>query len=241
MKHLRNRQVALAMLALAVLAPVAAPTAWAETAQPVQQIPVAIAVTIAEAVIAVPASVPVMIYVAITASETIAVPVPIPICEVTVIAVPVAIVRAHFARLLPKQGAPDLRVAPAVGRSEIAIERQVHPAEPVLDRDPGPLRPARTVVDRDEVEAQHVAAAIEIARVEQQRALAVVDARLRAGRQHEAAQQRRDTLRVDREFERGGGLVDRPVGFAALQLEQLVGIDRSYRSRPLPKPRSRRR
>ena len=77
-----------------------------------------------------------------------------------------------------------------------------------------------------EVEAQHVAAAVEIARVEQQRALAVVDARLRARRQHQAAQQRRDAFRIDREFERRERLVDRAVALAGLQFEQLVGIDR---------------
>ena len=44
MKHLRYRQVALAMLALAVLAPAGALIARAETAQPAQQIPVSIAV-----------------------------------------------------------------------------------------------------------------------------------------------------------------------------------------------------
>src|SRR5690349_3784260 len=44
MKHFRYRQVALAMMAFSVLAPVAVPAARADTAQPVQQIPVSIAV-----------------------------------------------------------------------------------------------------------------------------------------------------------------------------------------------------
>ena len=44
MKHLRYRQVALAMMALAVLAPAAAPAVRADTTQPAQQIPVSIAV-----------------------------------------------------------------------------------------------------------------------------------------------------------------------------------------------------
>ena len=72
---------------------------------------------------------------------------------------------------------------------------------------------------------QYIAAAIEIAAVEQKHALAIVDARLRAGRQHEAAQQRRDALRVDREVEAGERFVRRPVAFAGLQFEQLVGVD----------------
>ena len=51
--------------------------------------------------------------------------------------------------------------------------------------------------ERRQVEAQDVAARIEPARIEEQRALAVVDARARARRRDEAAQQRRDALRVD--------------------------------------------
>jgi len=120
----------------------------------------------------------------------------------------------------------SLRIASAVGRPEIAVGRQIAAPEPVLDRDPGALHAGRPVVGRIEIEAQHVAAAIEIAAVEQQHAFAIVDARLRAGRQHEAAQQRRDALGIDREIETGERLVRRSIALAGLQFEQLVGIDR---------------
>ena len=56
-------------------------------------------------------------------------------------------------------------------------------------------------------------------------AVAVVDARARLGRRDQAAQHRRDALRIDREFERRQRLVRRAVALAGLQLEQLVGID----------------
>ena len=55
--------------------------------------------------------------------------------------------------------------------------------------------------------------------------MAVVDARARLGRRDQAAQHRRHALRIDREFEAGQALVDRPVVLARLQLEQAVAVD----------------
>src|SRR4029077_9821265 len=103
-----------------------------------------------------------------------------------------ALVGAYRARLLSGERLHNLRVTLAVGRPEVAVDRIARTPEPILDGDPGALQARRPVVGRNDIEAQHVAAAVKVARVDLQRAVAVVDARLRARRLHEAAQHRRD-------------------------------------------------
>ena len=137
-----------------------------------------------------------------------------------------ALVDAHRARLLAGQRLHHFRIALAVLRAEVAIARIVRAAEPGLDRDPGALQPRRPVVRRNQVEAQNVAAAVKIARVDLQRAVAVVNAGLRAGRLDEAAQDRRDALEIDGKFKTGERFVLRTIAVAGLQLDQLLGIDR---------------
>jgi hypothetical protein len=153
-----------------------------------------------------------------------------------------ALVGAHGTGLLSGECLHDFRVTLAVGRPEVAVQRIAATPEPILDGDPCALEARRPVVGRNDVEAQYVAAAVKVARVDLQRAVAVIDAGLRARRLHEAAQHRRDALQIDREFERGERLVLRPVALAGLQFEQLVGIDGDRvgldRSR---RPRSRSR
>ena len=98
--------------------------------------------------------------------------------------------------------------------------------EALADAVPGPLDEGIVLVaDRRKVEAQDVAARIERARIEQQAALAVVDARPSARRRHEAAQQRRDPFRVDRELDRRQRVLAQSRGLAGLHLQELVGID----------------
>ena len=90
---------------------------------------------------------------------------------------------------------------------------------------PAPLDEGELLVrNRRQVHAQDVAARIEGAGIEQQRALAVVDARAGLGRRHQPPQQRRDPLRIDREFEAKACLRE-PRRVSRLHLEQLVGID----------------
>ena len=126
----------------------------------------------------------------------------------------------------PPSACCDLLIALAVLRSELLVERQVAAPEPAAHGDEGALDQAGLLgIRRRQVETQHVAAAIEIAAVEDQHAVAVVNARARLGRRHQAAQHRRHPLRVDREFDAGLRLVGRPVAFARLQFEQPFGID----------------
>ncbi len=63
---------------------------------------------------------------------------------------------------------------------------------------------------------------VEAARVDEERTVPVIDSGAQVGRRHETAQNRRDALRIEREFERR-----RIVGrqFAGLQLQQLLRVD----------------
>ena len=154
-----------------------------------------------------------------------------------------AVVDPHHAGVQPVERLLDLRIALAVLRAELLVERQVAAAEPAADGDEGALHEAGLFgVRRRQVETQHVAAAVEIAAVEDQHAVAVVDARARLGRRHQPAQHRRHPLRIDREFDAGQRVVGRPVAFAGLQFQQPVGIDGDgSRFPPWRTPRSRRR
>ena len=126
----------------------------------------------------------------------------------------------------PLSACVDFRIALAVFGAELLVERQIAAAEPAAHGDEAALHQARLFgIRRRQVEAQHVAAAVEIAAVEDQHAVAVVDARARLGRRHQAAQHRRDALGIDGEFDAGQGVVGGAVAFAGLQFQQAVGID----------------
>jgi hypothetical protein len=132
----------------------------------------------------------------------------------------------HHAGMQSAQRLLDLRIALAVLRPEFLVKRQVATPEPAAHGDKGALHQAGLLgVRRRQVETQHVAAAVEIAAVEDQHTVAVIDARARLGRRHQATQHRRHTLRVDGEFDAGLALVGGPVTFAGLQLQQPLGID----------------
>ncbi len=138
-----------------------------------------------------------------------------------------AVVDAHHAGVLSGERLRDLRIAGAVLRPELPVERQIAASEPGPDRDPGTLEKSRPLgIDRRQVEAHHVAAPVEIAAVEQQHAFAVVDARARLGRRHQPAQHRRHPLGIDREFDGREPVVGRPVALARVQLHQPFGRDR---------------
>ena len=78
-------------------------------------------------------------------------------------------------------------------------------------------------VRRRQVEPQHLAGNVEVAAVEDEIAVAIVDAGARLGRRDQAAQHRRDALRIDRELEPGDAFV--AVVLARLQFEQAVAVD----------------
>ena len=143
----------------------------------------------------------------------------------------------------PLSACADFRIALAVLRAELLVDRQVAAPEPAPHRDEAALHQARLFRGRRrQVEAQHVAAAVEIAAVEDQHAVAVVDARARLGRRDQAAQHRRDALGIDRKFDAGQRVVGRAVAFAGLQFEQPLGIDGDRRRfRRSPRRRWRRR
>jgi hypothetical protein len=61
--------------------------------------------------------------------------------------------------------------------------------------------------------------------IEEEHPLPVEDAGAGLGRRHQPAQQGRDALGVDGEFERREGFVVEPLGLAGLHLQQLVRID----------------
>ena len=108
---------------------------------------------------------------------------------------------------------------------ELAIERQVAAAEPAAERvHHAPHGAGLGLVRRRQVEPHHLAWDVEVAAVDDEIAVAVVDARARAGRRDQAAQHRRHALGVDREFQAGDALVDRSVVLARLQLEQPVAV-----------------
>ena len=136
------------------------------------------------------------------------------------------VVDPHDALRRARQRLRDLRIAAAVARAELRIERKVRAPKPALDGAADLVEQPRIMgLGRRQVEAQDVAAGVERARVEQQRAVAVVDARAGPGRRHKPAQHRSDALGIDREFEALQPLVARRGGLPGLEFEQLVGVD----------------
>ena len=120
----------------------------------------------------------------------------------------------------------DRRIALAIFRAQLAIARQVATAEPAANADIGALEQPRFLgIGRRQVEAQHFAAGIEISAIQQQQAIAVVDARAGVGRRDQAAQQRRDTLGIDRKFKAKDGVVRRAVAFTRTQFQQAIRVD----------------
>ena len=138
------------------------------------------------------------------------------------------VVDAHHARLLAGKGLLHFRQGLAVGGAGLLEHRALGAPEHLADAVPGPLHHAGRVFhvrDRRQLHAQDVAAGIERPGIEQQQAVPVEDPGAGLGRRHQAAQQGRDPLGVDREFERREGFVGEPFRFAGLHLQQLVRID----------------
>ena len=138
---------------------------------------------------------------------------------------PAGLIRTTLAACPPRDCCTSGKTRPLVGpivsiRGGRSVTKET--AGPV----PGALQKGRFgLVEGRQVEPQDIAARIEGARIQDEHGITVINPRAGARGRDQAPQQRGDTFRIDREFQRREHVLGQSRGLAQLHLQQGIRID----------------